>query len=324
MPEIGNSAVWKQTDTDNTTGTQPSWSGSASPDTIDNAGRAMMGAITREWNWRNFTLTSTGSSNTFVLTYTVAPAALYDGQIFAFETNHAVTGAATLNVNSLGAKDLKKVVAGALTDLASGDAPSGTRMMVAYDSGADDFVWINRPGVEPSGTIAQGNIIYRSATDWAVLAPGTAGQVLQTAGAGANPAWATPTTGATTFLGTISTASGASASLGTLTLTGYQFVELWFNGVSHSGSNDTWLIGNSTSDDVEFTGGSITTTHTMFGCVRIDLATGIGCTNLSQTNGTGGGMGGFDSAITTASTTISIAPNSGSWDAGSIRIYGVS
>lgn len=35
----------------------------------------------------------------------------------------------------------------------------------------------------------QGNILYRNATSWAVLAPGTAGNVLQTGGPAANPAW---------------------------------------------------------------------------------------------------------------------------------------
>jgi len=36
----------------------------------------------------------------------------------------------------------------------------------------------------------QGSIIYRSATAWVALPPGTAGQVLATGGAGANPSWA--------------------------------------------------------------------------------------------------------------------------------------
>ncbi len=36
----------------------------------------------------------------------------------------------------------------------------------------------------------QGDILYRNATVWTVLAPGAAGQVLTTGGAGANPGWA--------------------------------------------------------------------------------------------------------------------------------------
>jgi hypothetical protein len=36
---------------------------------------------------------------------------------------------------------------------------------------------------------AQGDIIYRGASDWARLATGTAGQLLQAGGAAANPSW---------------------------------------------------------------------------------------------------------------------------------------
>lgn len=35
----------------------------------------------------------------------------------------------------------------------------------------------------------QGNILYRNASGWVILAPGTAGWVLQTGGTGANPSW---------------------------------------------------------------------------------------------------------------------------------------
>lgn len=41
----------------------------------------------------------------------------------------------------------------------------------------------------------QGTILYKNATAWVGLAPGTVGQFLQTAGAGANPLWATPSGG---------------------------------------------------------------------------------------------------------------------------------
>jgi hypothetical protein len=150
MPEIGNSAVWSQTDASNNTGTQPSWSGSASPDTIDNAGRAMMGAITREWNWRSFTVSTTGSPNAYVVTYSVAPDALYNGQRFGFITNFANTGSATLNINSLGAKTIKKVVAGTKTALSSGDMASGAFVEVAYNQADDSFLWVNRGEIPTS------------------------------------------------------------------------------------------------------------------------------------------------------------------------------
>lgn len=44
-------------------------------------------------------------------------------------------------------------------------------------------------------TYAQGNILYYNGSALTVLAPGTSGQFLKTNGAGANPAWATPSGG---------------------------------------------------------------------------------------------------------------------------------
>lgn len=146
MPDLGNTSVFSQTDANNNSGTMPSWSGSAAPSTIDDAGRAFQGAVFREWNWRNPTLTTTGSANAYVLTYSVAPAAYYNGQTFSFKTNFAVTGSATLNVNSLGAKTIKKDVSGTLTALSSGDIASGAFITVSYNSSDDSFVWMNRTG----------------------------------------------------------------------------------------------------------------------------------------------------------------------------------
>lgn len=44
------------------------------------------------------------------------------------------------------------------------------------------------------GSDAQGDIMYYNGTDWARLAAGVAGQVLQTNGAAANPSWANTST----------------------------------------------------------------------------------------------------------------------------------
>lgn len=48
------------------------------------------------------------------------------------------------------------------------------------------------------GSIAQGDVIYRGASNWARLPAGTNGQFLQTQGASANPQWATVSAGAAT------------------------------------------------------------------------------------------------------------------------------
>jgi hypothetical protein len=51
---------------------------------------------------------ATGSANTYAVTLNPAPSALVDGLAFAVKINMDSTGASTVNVNSLGAKTIKK------------------------------------------------------------------------------------------------------------------------------------------------------------------------------------------------------------------------
>jgi hypothetical protein len=160
MPDLGNGSVFSQTDASNNSGTMPSWSGSAAPSTLDDAGRAFQGAVTREWNWRSYTLTATGTADAKVLTFSVAPAAYYNGQRFSFIANTTNTTTATLNVNSLGAKSIRKMIAGTATVLAAGDMVAGAYVEVAYNTSGDYFVWLNR-GLSsfPAGSASAPSII---------------------------------------------------------------------------------------------------------------------------------------------------------------------
>ena len=144
MADIGNTSVISPTDSSNGSGTMPSWLGSAAPSTLDDAGRALQGAIAREWQNRSFSVTSTGSADAYVVAYTVAPAAYRTGQVYSFITNFGNTGTATVNINTLGAKTIKKDVAGTLTELSSGDMGSGQFVSLAYNG--TDMIWINWQG----------------------------------------------------------------------------------------------------------------------------------------------------------------------------------
>ena len=46
----------------------------------------------------------------------------------------------------------------------------------------------------------EGDILYRGASEWLVLSPGTAGQLLETGGASAAPSWTTAGTGTLTSI----------------------------------------------------------------------------------------------------------------------------
>ena len=68
------------------------------------------------------------------------------------------------------------------------------------NSGTNAYLLYNNSGVLGNETVAaaldvigstQGDILYRGAGGWAVLAPGTNGYFLKTQGASANPVWAT-------------------------------------------------------------------------------------------------------------------------------------
>ena len=70
------------------------------------------------------------ASDTYVITLSPAPAALYAGMIVSFKANTANTGAATLNVNALGAKNILKKNDQALV---TGDIEASQIVVVIYD-----------------------------------------------------------------------------------------------------------------------------------------------------------------------------------------------
>lgn len=119
------------------------WAEGQVPSGVNNSARAMMKVIA---DWRDLmggAIASTGSSNAYVLSSGITLTAYRNGFQFAFEANHTNTGAATLNVDSLGAKNLKTVAGVAL---AAGQIVSGGIYQCVYESGAD-FVQVLNPTV---------------------------------------------------------------------------------------------------------------------------------------------------------------------------------
>lgn len=79
-----------------------------------------------------------GSSNTYTLTLSPALTAYAAGQTFQVEPNHTNTGAATININSLGAKAIKDVYGAALV---GNELDSGGIYTICYDG--TDFLLVN-------------------------------------------------------------------------------------------------------------------------------------------------------------------------------------
>lgn len=187
-----------------------------------------------------------------------------------------------------------------------------TRSMTASTWGA----W--REIIHVAQGAADGDIIYRASGAWSRLAKGAAGQVLQMNSGATAPEWATPTAvSGFDLLGTITTTSGATATLSGLTLTGYKFLRLVLNGVSTNGSGSLTLNSIAVND-------TATSGEFVSGCIEIDLSSGIfwaatGRAAMAGRSASGGGASG----LTTASTSVTIGAGGNTFDAGSVRVYGV-
>ena len=137
---------------------------------------------------------------------------------------------------------------------------------------------------------------------------GTSGQVLISNG-NAPPSWGSANS--MTLLDTVATTSGNSASTGTLNLTPYRKLFISLNGISASAGTIGVLLNGITF----FTLGTAATASSAW--ADIDLATGIGLKATASVPSSDA-MG-----ITTATTVLTFTTSSGTFDAGSIQIYGI-
>lgn len=212
---------------------------------MNNALRAAM-ADSKKWQLDWSGLTTAGTSNAYTITSNQGISAYADGQRFSFRADRNNTGAATLNIDSRGAKALRKVSSGALVALGADDLVAKAVYDVVFVSADDVFVIVGvapptitafaatllddanaaamratldlEPGTDVQAynanlaslaglTLAEGDLLYATAADTLVkLAKGTAGQVLRMNSGATAPEWGP--SAAWTWLSAISTPSG--------------------------------------------------------------------------------------------------------------------
>lgn len=90
----------------------------------------------------------------------------------------------------------------------------------------------------------QGAVLYRGASGWSALAPGTSGYYLQAQGAGANPQWAALTASGTVTTVSVTTANGVSGTVANATTT--PAITLSLGAITPSTVNGVALSGSST------------------------------------------------------------------------------
>lgn len=117
MSDLGSSN-YSETDASNTAAVPNGWPEGMQPSGVNNSARAGMGAEKRFWNRINAVKTTAGTTSAYTLTYDAAAAQYYDGEIHSFVVNATNAAAATLNINGLGARQLRlfggNLLAGAL------------------------------------------------------------------------------------------------------------------------------------------------------------------------------------------------------------------
>lgn len=121
------------------------------PSTVNDTIRELMARSAKFYKDASGSLTSTGSSNAYVLASNSTYTDLADISTLAFRANFENTGAATINVDSLGAKSIQ-IEPG--VDIASGDIPTNKVIMLVYNATDDYFEYTNPSKSAPTGTIA--------------------------------------------------------------------------------------------------------------------------------------------------------------------------
>jgi len=111
------------------------------------------------------TATDTGVVNAYVMSLTAAPAALVDGLEVWLKPAVTNSGAATLNLNSLGAKAIRSTLR---TALVGGELLAGYPFLLKYVAASDAWLIVSDPGsteLDTSRTVAAGDGISVATTD---------------------------------------------------------------------------------------------------------------------------------------------------------------
>ena len=187
MVDILNPTAWQEADAGNVSGSQPSFPELMPGKNVNDAARAMQGALKRWANQISATKITSGTAGAYTVAYTQAPEALYSGQRFAIIPHVACTAAPTLNINSLGAKTIRKISGGVATDLIAGEIQANGVLDLVYIASLNAFIWINPPpsaGASASPTekgvieIGTRDEVQRGTSALVAVVPDTIGGIL--------------------------------------------------------------------------------------------------------------------------------------------------
>lgn len=138
MADLGSALVF-EVDASNQSTVPDGWPEGQNPSTVNNCARANMGADKRFWVRSNSVFTTAGTATAYTLTYAQAETAYYDGEEFSLIINATCGAAPSLNINGLGARNLRKFVVGLFMTLVAGDLVANQQVRVRYNLAATTF-----------------------------------------------------------------------------------------------------------------------------------------------------------------------------------------
>jgi len=114
------------------------------PSAVNDNLRGFIGATVRWYNHSQATTASTGSSNAYVLTYAVTPAAYATGDVYRFRASFTNSGTSSININGLGVRTITKGIG--TTALEADDIRSGQIVSLTFDPNTGTFQLGSLPG----------------------------------------------------------------------------------------------------------------------------------------------------------------------------------
>lgn len=161
--------AWSKTAASNSTADSSiNWAEGQSPGSVNNSARSMMAAIAKLRDDQGGALTLAGGTTAYTATTNQGLGSLADGARIHVVVNAVNTGAVTLNVDALGAKSLRKNVAGRATDIIAGEMQIDMHLILEYDASVNGatgaWIWLNAPTLPTPGAI-NGLILSNNATD---------------------------------------------------------------------------------------------------------------------------------------------------------------
>ena len=140
MAEIRDYSV---TADDNNAASPNGMAENCAPSTVNNTWREGIARMKRWYEDVSGVKVTAGSSNTYTLSASRTVASYQQGDAFLFEANHSNTAAATINVDSLGAKS---IVHNDGTALRAGDMTAAGMYLISYEASNDRFILVGGLG----------------------------------------------------------------------------------------------------------------------------------------------------------------------------------